>query len=145
VLAKTSALAIFSVFMATAGQLLLKNGMQQVGYVGTKQLARPSKLLVEIGKTPLIWLGLALFVVSAAVWLIVLSRAPLSFAYPFAGLTYVLITLFSRFVLREHVAFPRWAGILLIVAGIVLVARTAPPALDEAPDPGDQREVSVRR
>ena len=44
-----------------------------------------------------------LFVLSAAVWLIVLSRASLSYAYPFVSLTYALILLFDRFVLNESV------------------------------------------
>ena len=129
-LAKTSALAIFSVFLATLGQLLLKNGMEKVGYVGTQRLTRPGSLLLDVAKTPLVWTGLGLFVISAAVWLIVLSRAPLSFAYPFAGLTYLFITLFSRFALHERVSLWRWIGILLVVSGILLVARTAPPGLE---------------
>lgn len=127
---KTALLALVSVVFATSGQLLLKAGMGRVGYVGTPQLSKPARLMVTVAKTPQIWLGLALFVVASAIWLIVLSRAPLSFAYPFAGFTYVLITLISRFGLREPVPGMRWAGILLIVTGIVLVARTAPPGIE---------------
>lgn len=129
-LVKTGLLALISVAVATAGQLLLKAGMARVGYVGTDRLAKPASLAIDVAKTPQVWLGLALFGISAVAWLIVLSRAPLSFAYPFAGFTYVLITLFSRFGLNEHVTFPRWLGMFLIVAGIVLVARTAPPGLE---------------
>jgi multidrug transporter EmrE-like cation transporter len=129
-LVKTALLALISVAVATLGQLLLKSGMSRVGYVGSDRLSQPTRLVVEVIKTPQVWLGLGFFGISAAVWLVVLSRAPLSFAYPFAGLTYVLITLFSRFALHEHVAGARWAGILLIVAGIILVARTAPPGLE---------------
>ena len=58
--------------------------------------------------------GLALFGLSALVWLVVLSRASLSFAYPFAALTYVLILLFDRFVLDEQVPALRWAGVAFI-------------------------------
>ena len=43
-----------------------------------------------------------LFGFSAIVWLVVLSRASLSFAYPFAALTYVMILLFDHFVLDEN-------------------------------------------
>ena len=42
-----------------------------------------------------------IFALSAVVWLLVLSRASLSFAYPFVSLTYVLILLVDRFVLHE--------------------------------------------
>jgi drug/metabolite transporter (DMT)-like permease len=67
---------------------------------------------------------LFLFGLSALVWLVVLSRASLSFAYPFASLTYVLILVFDRFWLNESVPGLRWAGVALIAAGIFLVSRT---------------------
>jgi len=71
-----------------------------------------------------VWLGLFLFGLSAMVWLAVLSRTTLSFAYPFASLTYVLILLADRFLLDEPVPALRWAGVGFIVVGIVLVAQT---------------------
>lgn len=129
-LLKTGLLALISVAIATSGQLLLKSGMTRVGYVGGPQLSKPTRLLVDVAKTPQIWLGLSLFVISAGVWLVVLSRAPLSFAYPFAGFTYVLITLVSRYALHETIPAMRWLGILLVVVGIVIVARTAPPGIE---------------
>lgn len=126
---KTSALAIFAVFVATGGQLLLRAGMESVGYVGSERLSRPLQLVLEVARTPKVVFGLGLFVMSATIWLIVLSRAPLSFAYPFAGLTYVLVTVFAKYALHEHVPSLRWAGIFLIITGIVLVGRTAPPGI----------------
>jgi drug/metabolite transporter (DMT)-like permease len=54
----------------------------------------------------------------------VLSRASLSFAYPFASLTYVLILLFDRFVLNEPISALRYGGVALIIAGLVLISRT---------------------
>ena len=71
-----------------------------------------------------LWGGLALFGLSALVWLVVLSRASLSFAYPFAALTYVLILLFDRFVLEETVPPLRWGGVGFIAVGIFLISRT---------------------
>ena len=68
--------------------------------------------------------GLVIFALSAVIWLMVLSRASLSFAYPFASLSYLVIVLADRFVLGEAVSPLRWAGVLLIMAGIVLVAQT---------------------
>ena len=58
------------------------------------------------------------------VWLLVLSRASLSFAYPFASLSYLLIVLIDRFLLKESVPPLRWAGVFFIMTGIVLVAQT---------------------
>ena len=63
-------------------------------------------------------------VLSAAIWLVVLSRVSLSFAYPFVSLTYVIILVFDRLVLHESVSGVRWVGVALIMAGILLISRT---------------------
>lgn len=123
---KVSALmAIISVTLATAGQLLLKSGMEKVGFISGKELSRPMQLAVNVLKTPQVVFGLAVFAASAAMWLVVLSRVPLSFAYPFVGVTYVLTTLFAKFVLHESVPALRWAGLLLIIVGILAVGLTS--------------------
>lgn len=131
---KTSALAIFSVMIATAGQLLLRAGMEKVGYIGANRLGSPVRLLLQIARTPQVVVGLGLFALSALSWLLVLSRVPLSFAYPFAGLVYVLITVFARFVLKESIPGLRWVGIVFIIIGIVTVGATSPPEGREAPE-----------
>ena len=77
-----------------------------------------------VSQQPFVWGGLFLFGLSALVWLVVLSRASLSFAYPFAALTYVLILLFDEFVLNDTVPPLRWAGVAFIGAGIFLVSQT---------------------
>ena len=69
-------------------------------------------------------LGFAMYGLSAVSWLIVLSRLDLSTAYPFLALNFVLIALVGRFVLGEDISLARWAGLLLICIGIVVVARS---------------------
>ena len=117
---------LVSVVLAAVAQLTLKHGMVQVTDHGAVPLniKDPVGMFRRIVSTPAVWGGLALFVASAAAWLIVLSRASLSFAYPFVSLTYVLILLFDRFIVGESVSPLRWAGVALIMAGIVLVSRT---------------------
>ncbi|MBW3589240.1 MAG: EamA family transporter [Actinobacteria bacterium] len=127
---RTASLAILGVMVATGGQLLLRAGMERVGYIGARQVAKPMKLAIQVASEPRVLIGLVLFVISAGVWLIVLSRIPLSLAYPFAGLTYVFVTVFSKFVLNEEVPGIRWLGLALIVGGIFLVGRSAPPGLE---------------
>lgn len=116
-------LILFSVLLAAVAQLTLKHGMNQVAdSSGALQLSASS--VRDVVTTPAVWGGLFLFGLSAIVWLAVLSRASLSFAYPFASLTYVLILLADRFVLNETVPALRWAGVFCIMVGIVLVAQT---------------------
>jgi multidrug transporter EmrE-like cation transporter len=117
------ALILLSVVLAAVAQLTLKHGMDQVAE-GTGVLRIDAESLRDVVTTPAIWAGLLLFALSAAVWLSVLSRASLSFAYPFASLTYVLILLADRFVLDQEIPALRYAGVVCIVVGIVLVAQT---------------------
>ena len=116
-------LILFSVLLAAGAQLTLKHGMNLVAdNSGALKLSASS--FKDVVTTPAIWAGLFLFGVSAVVWLAVLSRTSLSFAYPFASLSYVLILLADKFVLNETIPALRWAGVFCIVAGIVLVAQT---------------------
>ncbi|HEX6008966.1 MAG TPA: EamA family transporter [Actinomycetota bacterium] len=119
------ALILLSVALAAVAQLTLKTGMNHVNdelAPATFSLSGRS-LRVLVGQ-PFVWGGLFLFGVSALVWLVVLSRASLSFAYPFAALTYVSILLFDHFVLNEQVPALRWAGVACIALGIFLISRT---------------------
>jgi len=119
------AMILLSVALAAVAQLTLKTGMNHVNdelAPATFSLSGRS-LRVLVGQ-PFVWGGLFLFGVSALVWLVVLSRASLSFAYPFAALTYVSILLFDHFVLNEQVPTLRWAGVACIAIGIFLVSRT---------------------
>ena len=123
---------LLSVALAATAQLTLKYGVSRVtkqgpeGEVSGIVLSEPVASAIRVAKEPYIWVGLALFGISAAVWIVVLSRVSLSFAYPFAALTYVIILIFDRIILKEPVPNLRWAGVFLIMSGIVLVSRTHP-------------------
>ena len=119
---------ILSVLLAATAQLTLKYGVDRVtkhGHSGIV-LSEPVTSVRRVAREPFVWAGLILFGISAAVWIVVLSRASLSFAYPFAALTYIIIVLFDQLILKVQVPGLRWVGVLLIATGIVLVARTPP-------------------
>jgi drug/metabolite transporter (DMT)-like permease len=122
-------LILLSVLIAALAQLTLKHGMTQVTRHGAAplELAVPVETLRRVVTNVSVLGGLSLFVVSAAIWLVVLSKVSLSFAYPFVSLTYVLILLFDRLVLHDRVSLTRWAGVALIVGGIILISRTHQP------------------
>lgn len=118
-------LILGSVTLAGVAQVTLKSGVNRVTHSsGGAGLQLSGSSLKALFSSPVVWVGLALFGLSAIVWLFALSRASLSFAYPFAALGYVIIVAFSMLVLHENVPPLRWAGVALIVAGIVLVAQT---------------------
>jgi drug/metabolite transporter (DMT)-like permease len=115
------ALLVVSVTFAVAGQFTLKAAMNEIGRIGRQQVKNPVELVLRSTKEPKLWLGLALFGISAVFWLVVLSRVSLSIAYPLVGLSYIVVVVVSRFVLHEAVPPMRWAGVTIIAAGIALI------------------------
>jgi len=116
-------LAIFvSVALAVVGQLLLKMGMLRIG----KFSLNISNLVHQYARillNPFVIGGLFGFFVSMLIWLYVLSRMELSFAYPFVALNYVLILFGSYFLFKETITPVRVIGVVVIVVGVCLVAR----------------------
>jgi glycosyltransferase involved in cell wall biosynthesis/multidrug transporter EmrE-like cation transporter len=119
-------LILISVALAATAQLTLKHAMNVVTDHGAEPLSllAPAETVRRIVLNPFVWGGLLMFGLSASVWLIVLSRTSLSFAYPFASLTYVLILLFDRLALHQPISAVRYAGVALIIGGLVLISRT---------------------
>jgi uncharacterized membrane protein len=61
---------------------------------------------------------------STIFWLIALSKKDLSFVYPFISLTYVLVLVLSSLVLKEDIGINKLAGTLIIMFGLVIIARS---------------------
>jgi len=116
-------LAIFiSIFLAVVGQLLLKMGMLRVGKFSFN-ISTLVHQYTRILLNPFVIAGLFAFFISMLIWLYVLSRMELSFAYPFVALNYVLILLGSYFLLKETITLPKMIGVVVIIIGVYLVAR----------------------
>jgi multidrug transporter EmrE-like cation transporter len=116
-------LIIFEVFLNVAAQITLKVGMDRIGHFEFSWInAAPTFLQVAL--SPWIWLGIAIYVVSLVIWLAVLSRAEVSIAYPMTSLGYVLNALAAYYIVGEHLSFARVVGILIIVFGVIVLARS---------------------
>ena len=114
-------LLLVSVSFAVAGQLTLKWAMDRIGRIGSAQVSEAGDTILRAAREPRLWLGLFLFGVSALFWLVVLSRVDLSIAYPIVGISYILIVLFARLFLNEHVPLLRWVGVVVVAAGIAII------------------------
>jgi drug/metabolite transporter (DMT)-like permease len=117
------ALIFLSVLIGVFGQLSLKTGMTHVGRIDAAALHQPLQLLWKIFTTPIILAGVAMYVVGTLIWLVVLSRLDLSFAYPLVATTYVFTPLLANLLLHEQIPGLRWVGIVVILIGVVIVAR----------------------
>lgn len=121
---KSVLLVIFSVVLGVGGQLSLKTGMNQVGRIGGEFFSNPITVLMKIAGTPIVVFGFFLYLISALVWLIVLSRENLSFVYPLIGMSYVFVIFFSRILFNEPVTLTRWIGTAVILIGVIIVTRS---------------------
>ena len=116
-------LILFTVFTNFFSQILLKKGMTSIG---TFELSRTG-LMSSAGDVLTNWsiiLGIVVMVISMASHLVVLSRVEISFAYPFLGLSFVLITIYGHYHLEEAVTMWRVLGVFLICSGVAVIART---------------------
>lgn len=108
--------------LVVTGQTLLKLGMTRVGEIGLERLRRPLRLLGDVAGRWEVWLGLAIYALSAALWLLALATAPASIAYSFLGLSYLAVAGMSVRFLGEWLTPAQWIGIALAGIGVVIVA-----------------------
>jgi drug/metabolite transporter (DMT)-like permease len=138
---------LISVAFAVAAQLTLKTAMNDARNDAGGIEAGIGRVLKASVKQPELWVGLFLFGVSAVFWLVVLSRVRLSAAYPMLGVSYVVLVLFARVILHEHVPGLRWFGAIVVSVGVALIGlgdagrANRGPATDEKSRPSpEQRE-----
>jgi uncharacterized membrane protein len=116
-------LVVIAVCAMSGAQLLLKKGLLQVGQT-PQSLSEIWPFFLKAYSNVYIIFAVVLTVVTALAWIVAVSKAQLSQVYPFMALSYILVALFSYWFFKEDVTVLRWAGILLICAGVILVARS---------------------
>ena len=116
-------LILTGVLLNAAAQLLLKAGTNAVGrFAFTADALVP--VAARLAFEPHIVAGCACYAVSLVVWIMGLSRVPVSIAYPLLSLGYVINAAAAWVLFGEALTVMRLAGIALIVAGVFLVVRT---------------------
>jgi drug/metabolite transporter (DMT)-like permease len=123
---KTSTLLIilFSVVITAVAQVVLKRGMSGAGM--HEALAEGwLSAAVAVAFNAWVVTGLALYFLGGLVWLVVLNRVPVSFAYPFVGLGFVITAVLAWGALGEALSAERAFGTLLVALGVALIARGA--------------------
>ncbi len=117
-------LILLGVFLNAAAQLVLKKGMTDIGHFSfTIENLIPIGLKVAVN--PFVILGVAFYVISLAVWLMVLSRVDVSYAYPMLSVGYIVAALAGRYFFHEPLSPIRWIGIIVICLGVFLITRSA--------------------
>ncbi|MGB9712053.1 MAG: EamA family transporter [Dissulfurimicrobium sp.] len=114
---------LLGVFLNAFAQIALKQGMRTIGEF-TFSMENLIPIGVKVASSPYVLLGLSCYVISLVVWLLVLSRVDVSFAYPFLSVGYIVAALSGMAFFGEAVGPMRWAGIITICLGVYLITRS---------------------
>lgn len=110
------------IFGSTGGEIAITRGMKATG---EPERLRPKQLLRFLGRAfcnGWFWAGVPLMALSFYALLVLLSWEPISFVIPASALSYVVGTLGAKYILGEEVSTARWTGVVLVCAGVALVA-----------------------
>lgn len=112
-------LMLWALLIATesAGQLFTKVAGNQLG-----QMDFTWQWLADVARNPGILAAIASYLGAFFVWMLILRRSSLSLAFPLSSLVFVAVLLGSWLGLGEHISLLHWVGVVVIVAGIVLLA-----------------------
>ncbi len=116
-------LILLSVLLNASAQLFLRKGMPQVSLVTNQGALELVHGAFRVVFNPWVFSGLSCYAISIVLWMYVLSKVQVSFAYPFLSVGYVIVVAAAYIFFREPVSVMKLAGIALICAGVALVAR----------------------
>jgi multidrug transporter EmrE-like cation transporter len=116
-------LIMLGVMLNAAAQLFLKEGMRRIGHFEFVW-ANIVPIGFMVAGNLFVLAGLACYVVSVGVWLLVLSRVEVSFAYPLLSVGYIVNALAGYYLFQENLSLTRITGILIICVGVYFVTRS---------------------
>lgn len=114
---------IYLPFMAAAisafGQILLKYAMIKHGPIEFSFLG-----LFGLFTEPRLLFAIMLYAAALLMWLHVLSKVPLSTAYPILAITYVIVPILSLVFFGERIQQAQVIGICLVLVGVAMIGKT---------------------
>lgn len=122
-------LSTFSIILAgvvlnSAAQLMLKAGARTLGAVSMGSASSLMQAAWSAATQPWIGLGLVCYFVSAALWIVALTRVDVTIAYPMLSMGYVIAAVLAWQLFGESLNAGRVAGIAIILIGVVVLARS---------------------
>lgn len=116
-------LILCGVMLNACAQLLLKAGTNRIGHFDFS-LNNALPIGWQLATNPYIFGGLSCYVVSVVVWIMALSRVPVSIAYPMLSIGYVVNALAAWWLFGESLTAVRLTGIGVIIVGVYLVTKS---------------------
>ena len=121
-MAKLLLILVIGLVFESAGVVLLKKGMSDVGEVKTVNVSEIGRVLRAGAGNAKILLGVFFEALFFACLLILMSRSDISFLWPLTGLSFVFATIAAVWFLDERVSSIRWLGVVLIMIGAGLIS-----------------------
>lgn len=116
-------LILAGVILNAVAQLLLKAGTNAIGHFAF-QAENIVPIGLKLALQPYILGGMTCYVVSLVIWIMALSRVPVSIAYPMLSIGYVINAFIAYHWFGEALSVQKLFGIGLIIIGVVLVTRS---------------------
>ena len=110
---------ILSVILNVMGQITIKKEISKTAGLPDTFIEKLMFLLCLLVK-PWIIFGFCMTFIAAMLWMAALTKTELSQAYPFMGLSFVMILLFSWLFLNEQITMAKVLGTMLIVIGVIV-------------------------
>ncbi len=122
---KTIVVILLAVTAGAVGDIFLTLGMKSFGDLSTKGVREMIDLVFRAMTSPKLIIGTMLQAAYFGLWLAVLSWEDLSVALPMQALNYIIVAFLSQWYLGESVTPMRWAGIVIILIGVGIVAKSS--------------------
>jgi len=112
-----------SIVFAASGHLLIKEGLN-VAASATLHEPIGLRILAYLGQ-PSVFLGLCVYGIGTLAWIFAVSKREISYLFPLTALNYVVVALGGRLLFGESIPLKRWAGILVVVCGVILMNQSS--------------------
>lgn len=113
------------IMMGAFGGIFMKVGASRIGVLEMNSISDGARFLQKAISSPYLVSGIFLYFLSAVIWSYLLTKLDISLVQPILALTYVVTPILAILLLQEKVSFLRWIGILVIIAGVAIVAKSA--------------------
>ncbi|MBE9011980.1 EamA-like transporter family protein [Pseudanabaenaceae cyanobacterium LEGE 13415] len=111
-------LFLLSIVAGVSGQFFLKSGALKLGQLTANNAISH---VIGIATTPELVIGLACYAVAAVLYILLLTRVPLSVLAPAVALQYVFSVMMGKFIFNESIPAIRWFGMGFIICGVVML------------------------
>lgn len=119
---KALLLAFVCALCISTGQVLWKVAIDRNGGFIKQGISLVSNFW-GLFTSPYMLIGLFIYLIATVIWMYVLGEYEYSYIYPMISMVYVFGFAYSKFLFHEQINIYRWIGVVLIIAGVIVINR----------------------